>query len=178
MIKILNSLDKGGNVVDLTSATTDYPLAIGDTATLTYTNATSVPLHVATVEGLYELYVIGAIKTTTTSDLVSLQPNNTDTSAIKSVVTVNNGSVYGSVESNNARFHLAAGTIFLSRSSISTLTASKTVITDGAHRETGVAGKTYMRRDFWDNTTTEWTSLGTIILSESQSGKIVIRRIA
>lgn len=59
MIKTLNSLDKGGNVVDLTSATTDYPLAIGETATITYTSATSVPLHVATVEGLYEIDIYG-----------------------------------------------------------------------------------------------------------------------
>lgn len=178
MIKTLNSLDKGENIVDLTSATEDYPLAVGQTATITFIAVTSVPLHVATVEGLYEMTVVGNIKTATTSSFISLQPNNADTSNIKSVVTANNGTVYGSAETNNTRFHLAAGAIFCGRSSISTFTQSKTVLTDGAHRESGATSKTYMRRDFWDNTSTVWSSLGTIVLSESQTGKIVIRRIA
>ena len=47
------------SVVDLTNANSDYKLEIGETGIITYSSATSVPLHVATVQGLYELDMIG-----------------------------------------------------------------------------------------------------------------------
>ena len=66
------------NYIDCTNHATDYPLRRGETAVVNYSAATSAPLHIATVEGLYEIEILGD-KTVTVSntDTLYLSPNNT-----------------------------------------------------------------------------------------------------
>jgi len=105
MIKTLNSLDKGGNIVDLTTAATDYPLSIGETATITFSSSTSVPLRVATVEGAYEIMLIHIdLASSPTNVNTWLNPNNTTYSGKfkEQHLDANGSSVTSGLATNNA----------------------------------------------------------------------------
>lgn len=90
-LETLDALVAGGGSgapVDLTSATEDYPLAVGETAFVDYVNATSVPLHVATNSGSgdYEIIVSGDLSLTPTNNAeISFSINNAgqDSSKVK-----------------------------------------------------------------------------------------------
>lgn len=183
MIKTLNSLDKGGNVVNLTSATTDYPLAIGETATITYTSATSVPLHVATVEGLYEvkLYNSNSIPTSPINGDVFLNPNNTTYSGVfkrQEMYGANNVStVLQQNTTTDSAFALAYAHLITVDGIICTSTNNKHF--SGKHARVHNNNVIYhmFATSLWTDSTV-WVSLGTITFPFAQSGKIVIRRIA
>lgn len=168
-------------VVDLTNATEDYPLQIGETVTITYTNVTSVPLYVATSEGLYQFSLISTDSTIMVSGgHVMLSPNNVSSSIpIQEQVFVANNSGAGAAytASNILGFTLGSNSILYCKVDISTITTNKTVHGSASERfeiynhHLGVYGSR------WDNIITPWTSLGTVRFPSAQSGKIVIRRI-
>jgi len=67
LANIFNELSRMGllnvshisDVVNLTGATTDYELQVGQIAYISFTNVTNVPLHIATPNNsYYELHVI------------------------------------------------------------------------------------------------------------------------
>lgn len=181
MIKILNSLDKGGKIVDLTSATEDYLLSIGETATITYTSATSVPLNVATGEGIYDIELLGYNTGYSSTGGQGLLPNNTNIS----------GGIVRTIEENLMstgfnHYYSSSSTTLPIISNICNY-AKATVITKAIQKMTiskcivsfaNTLDYSYDRVCKWPDTTTLWTSLGTLNFIISQSGKIVIRRIA
>lgn len=165
------------SIVDLTNATTDYALAVGQTATITYTNATSVPLHVATDGGIYNVSVVGdAAVAYVSGNNAKLLPNNTQyTNAIVGIDSYSvNGSFSGS-SITRSDFLIGGGLIYVAHLDITTDTKGKTCMA----KVLGYAVNQYIWNEFmrWNDTTTAWTSLGTITFSFAQSGKIVIRRI-
>ena len=166
-------------IVDLTSATEDYALAPGEVAKITYTSATSVPLHIATEEGEYELKLSAApVLTTCTNGAGYLNPNNTTYSnAINrqyvngSSSTMTTGLVTESAFLANAHRMIAA------KLHITNLTSGKHVLGQlGFVHDTG-AYSTQTTTSIWNDTTTVWTSLGTITFVNAQSGIITVRRI-
>ena len=52
-----NSYNVSQQVADLTNTTSDYLLQVGETAKVIYTNATTVPLHIASNSGIFELSI-------------------------------------------------------------------------------------------------------------------------
>lgn len=181
MIKLLSSLDKGGNVVDLTTATADYPLAIGETATLAYTSATSVPLRVATEEGEYRLTLMGdSTVSPTSNNFVYLSANNSNQPIVGTATQLG----ITTIASNNfatstTAIQMGASVMRLADFKFFTHTESKSFLGDSVYQ---YYGQGYNYKDtyagIWNDTTTAWTSLGTITFPQAQSGKIVIRRIA
>ena len=169
------------SVVDLTNATTDYPLAVGQTATITYTNVTSVPLHVATVEGFYEFAVSGDRTVGMASSGVGyLNPNNATYSSqfacnthYQQIGTTSFG--YDNTTSGSS-FLFVGNHATGAKATISTFTRSKSLIMDSVE-ETGSSAYQMRKVGVWLNTSTAWTSLGTIIFPSAQSGKVIIRRI-
>jgi hypothetical protein len=78
--------------VDLTNATSDYNLQVGEEAIINFTNATSVPLRIATQSGTYyECHLVVVIQEglrVGVGNHIFLNPNNT---------TYSNAFVYASI---------------------------------------------------------------------------------
>ena len=168
-------------IVDLSSATEDYALAPGEVAKIAYTSATSVPLHIKTVEGVYEIYITGdGSATASNNNGTYLNPNGTTYSSAFSRVgyyslSTNTGGQGVSTESN---FYTgAAGIALKSRMVANTTTKAKTIEFSAIGKRTSDLlnenGNIY-----WIDVTTVWASLGTITLPFAQSGTIIIKRIA
>lgn len=78
-------------LISLAGRTTDYPLKTGETVYLDYTNATTVPLNIATQEGEYELTLQGDSSIAISNDTsITLSPNNTN-------LHTDNFSIFGSL---------------------------------------------------------------------------------
>lgn len=180
MIKTLDSLDKGWNIIDLTGAADDYPLQVGETATITYTSATSVPLRVATGGGVFSLTCIGNSPVGVSTESV-LRPNNIDQSTNLQMQGFYFNSESSSPSSYNGstsvNFRLGMGAVVLADLVLNTGISSKSAVYNTLTLETSTRRNNYLTV-LWNDTVTDWTSLGTFIFSSSQSGKIVIRRIA
>jgi hypothetical protein len=168
--------------VDLSKATSDYPLAVGEEAIINFTNATSVPLRIATQDGtVYELHLIPSNPGGTSggsTNPIFLNPNNTTYSnafVYAEVYRVSSG--YGGNYSTYSNFRI--GHII---SSIVCVIINRTVYKNikGFYDYYGASdvfpGLIVFSID-WRDTTTPWTSLGTITFPQSTSGQILVRRI-
>lgn len=164
--------------VNLSSATSDYSLAVGETAYIDYSSATSVLLHVTTVaNGMYQLIINNNKTTATAGNYSYLKPNNTDTG---SNAVENLRIYYGSSSGNgivtHTNFRLGSGITLCSDCIITTRTANKSM--HGKSKGYEITNKMlYDDNQFWTDTTTAWTSLGTIAYGEAQTGRIVVYRI-
>jgi hypothetical protein len=177
----------GGNngscgTVDLTNATSDYNLKPCETAIIKFNNTTRVPLHIATAQGLYSMDIVSSYYDANLGHTYLL-PNNTSYSGqFYSVFTFSSYTRtlswyytfterYGSL--NN--YHIYGGNLV--KLTISTLTTNKVIYTRGYHR--GSDQYPYVAingASIWRNTTTPWTSLGTINFSQATSGFILVKR--
>lgn len=172
MINSLSIHSTPDGLVDLTSATEDYLLKVGETAVITYTDANSVPLHVATVEGLYEIKISTQNTTISDNNGIYLKPNNIDITAYSAQFWSG-----GSWSGSTTNFQISGALNKLTKADINTNTGSKTLISSSVYKTTSSVSSAYFN-NLWDDTSTAWTSLGTITFPFAQSGKIVIRRIA
>lgn len=162
----------------------------GETAYIDYVSATAVPLNISTEEGTYELDVVGDQSVSiSNTNACTLQPNNTTVTAgaidyVKLYIGFLSSDSPGAATVSGYRdctaqtaFNLADGLLVKSFIQISTKTTGKTVFNKSLSRSSATQ---YYVNDFilnWLDTTTVWTSLGTITFPFAQSGKIVIRRI-
>jgi len=168
--------------VDLSRATRDYELKVGEEAIINFANATSVPLRIATQSGTYyEVHLVcsntGGISGGVGSP-VFLNPNNT---------TYFNAFVYAEVFRNS--FGSSASYIVYSAFrcgwAISNSTFYITNFTQyknvkGFCNAYGISPGFPLLVIFstdWRNTTTPWTSLGTIVFPQLTSGYIIVRRL-
>lgn len=167
------------NYIDVTNFSTDYPLRRGETAVVKYSGATSVPLHIKTVDGVYEISIFAkSLATSPTNNNVYLSPNNTTyTNAIKSQHTDITGTSVTTGLETRSTFGLSYAGLIQSKHSISTDTLGKSILTQGLFKYNSGAYQTHIVNEYWDDTTTVWSSLGTITLPYAQSGTILIRRI-
>jgi len=169
--------------VDLTNATSDYMLQVGEEAIINFTNATSVQLRIATQSGTY--YECHLVCSNTGANSgggnapVFLNPNNT---------TYTNAFVYAEIYRNSS----ASGSNYLSYSAfrcglgfvtsvfyITNFTQYKNLL--GIYDIYGIDWSYSVIICFstdWRDTSTAWTSLGTIVFPQSTSGYILVRRLA
>jgi len=160
--------------VDLTDATSDYELQVGEEAIIHYYNQRIIPLHIATRSGtVYEIIIPDSGQPT------YLYPNNT---AYPNQFA--SYRLYAFVESGNWRFN-AEGSTSLSRPAfelyaglkrvlIVNETSYKRLITqyaDASNYHHGISVS------FWLNPSIRWTSLGTFDLAIPIAGFILIRRL-
>jgi len=177
--------------INHTNFVADRLLKAGEVAYINYTSSTSVPLRIQTEEGLYEMDIMGDQSITIgTLGYVTLAPNNGSPSIaaggidcaniVQSLVsnadssTAPSGDTQGTTRTN---FMLAYAIAVKVSAKLSTMTKSKVVECNDIRRDS--ATQFYVERTFqnWLDTTTNWTSLGTITFPFAQSGKIVVRRI-
>ena len=190
----------------------DLPLAIDQRAVVTFSAVSSIPLHIATVPGLYR--VTSAIVTDNTSNAdLQWQPNNTTYAGAFSSWGLESGDVeptafgtattavttttktispyigslpftYASTGINNFFFDQFFGPgggdsvndrgPALAEYVVSTATAAKMI-----KASSGIAGGVSSGFSRWTDTTTAWTSLGTISDGGTNlAGTIVVERLA
>jgi len=168
--------------VDLTGATSDYELQVGEEAYIEFSNATSVPLRIATSSGTYyECDLVCSNAGGTSGGAhgeIFLLPNN---------VTYSNAFVFTAVYRDEINFSsdyyscfaFRIGWAFIqSHFKIMNFTQVKSII--GYYNVWGVTVNYPGIAAFatnWRDTTTPWTSLGTITFPQSTSGYILIRRL-
>jgi hypothetical protein len=177
------------NPTDITSRTSDYPLKAGETVYRTYTNATSVPLYIATQEGEYEIIITGPVMTpgviTGSNYFV---PNNNFTTFNVSYASYSGDMWTGSnnvAAGNNVLYGMTTGIgvgngyIAKAVLKVSTYTTGKSYQIDAMCRwnNAQVITSVTQSKGIILDTTTVWSSLGTLNLALSQSGKIIIKRI-
>ena len=175
--------------VDLTTAVSDYVLAAGEAVFLSYSNATTVPLMVATSEGVYQVEIIATSRSYKTGDPQTfLRPNNALTTAGDSVSIQK---VWGPADTETSTFNKAPNSYYTALPlgyggpihglfNISTFLNCKNIT--GTLFAYGVAPQAWDRQRnqidaIWTDIVTPWVSLGTIIFPVAHSGKIIIRRI-
>lgn len=199
----------------------DIPMQVGDQTTITFENVTNIPLKVATPSGggVFSIEMVVTSNNATHTD-VYLNPNNTTFSALfKDWVQINSDAGVTSapylVSTAQAQSNLGAGggigvnpftsfvfnlfvgpnandvtnnigPFFLS-AIVSTFTTGKMARFNG-----GIAGGPVAGFELWNDTSTAWTSLGTMAVAKTGnpsggygsatlatvSGVIVIKRLA
>lgn len=179
-------------MVNLAGLSSDVTLKIGQTGFIDFTAATSVPLHIATGDNqLYELTIMAAGNTGSNGATAGLMlnPNNTTYTNFFTTNTTNNA--------NGAQglgfYYLSAFMLSIYdprsvKSTISTKTASKWVMSSATCLYSATsqlqqenlngtwmaAASSYSTGD----TTTLWTSLGTLVFQTAATGRAIIKRLA
>jgi len=189
LANIFNELSRMGllnvshisDVVNLTGATTDFELQVGQIAYISFTDVTQVPLHIATPNNsYYELHVIPSNTGGTsggTDGNVLLYPNNmTYSDAFYTARLTRDGSGF-------THDYLQSSAFLIGRA-FSAITAWITnraqyknvrALIDYYGISNSYPGLRAMSSD-WRDTTTAWTSLGTIVFPQSTSGEILVFR--
>jgi len=165
------------NPINLTSATADYMLQPGEVAYISFTSATSVPLNIATSNGTYyEMHVVCS-STSGVLNSVLLNPNNTSYSNAFTYLEywIGSNSSASDTETWSAfRIGWSVPTAIVFISNFTTFKNTK------AHDICTGSGVTQIHFDgsLWNDTTTSWTSLGTITFPQQTSGYVLVRRLA
>ena len=168
--------------VDLTNATSDYMLAVGEEAIYFWdtTKSKELPLHIATNEGVYQMITIAPYQTS--SDItLTLNPNNTTYSNafIYSHVGWADGNTSAGGTSNTYSyfyFHHAASGGFNEYFFTTYKNSKFNIFIQRIVRNSIGGGGVHIGGSRWNDTTTSWTSLGTLTTSAANGTIIVLVR--
>jgi hypothetical protein len=166
--------------VDLTNATSDYPLAVGEEAIINFTNATSVPLHikVTNLSAVYYILFSAFNNLNLPTAYTTLYPNNTSYSSSFSGVALywnssgDGGFVYYSTSLDGFRLYNQTPSMSLIINLRQLIVFGYSVFNNGTNN-IGIG----LLSGFWHSNLISWTSLGTLILPFTLSGQILIRRL-
>lgn len=182
MCLIPDSYDVSKQVIDLSSATEDYLLQVGETAVINFTSATSIPLRIRTSEGIYELELITTNTNASTSSNFLLYPNNntglSNITARRIEYAMGGTGVSQLQTSSAAGFIIGSYITNVASFKIITHTANKTAFGNNVTSYSSQRDYSYDCKNVWSDTTTAWTSLGTLTSGNAHTGKVIIRRIA
>jgi len=168
--------------VDLSNATSDYELKVGEEAIIRFTNRTSVPLRITTQSGTYyECHLICSNTGGTSGAIYSgifLNPNNTtynNAFVYAQLLRVSTGGLSGYFTYSSFRIGWAfTNAVFY----ITNYTQYKNI--RGFQDIYGVSEgypAIIIYSTNWRDTITAWTSLGTITFPQPTSGYILVRRL-
>jgi len=168
--------------------TNDRVLDVGQFTSDSFSAQTSMPLHIACGDGqIYEIDILGNSAWVAAAANSILQPNNTvpttNSFTLSQLLVDHTGAVSGTTLSAAADggFRLDGGgaPILFSKCTIFTTTGGKRVLSDST---SATSTANYFSKSlissWWDEQTTNLSSLGTIILPSAWTGQIVCRRIA
>jgi len=167
--------------VDLTNATEDYLLKVGEEAYISFSGITTLPLKIATEnDSYYESYLIPSNAGTLSghSTRVKLLPNNTEYEGqINFTYIFRNRDVFSSTYETSPHFYIGAGYANISMWIINRKQYKNVrSIADSYGAITNYPVIVEISND-WRNTTNEWISLGTIVFPMTTSGEIIVRRL-
>ena len=177
-------------VIDLSSATEDYSLLPFSTAVINFSNKTSVPLYIATTNNsYYELHIIPTRQNGRSESDVYLKPNNSyyESEFHGSYAHLRMAAVYeggppipqlNPYSFSGSAFFIGFGVPFSVVWIINRQEFRKILTYAAAYNAPGAFYPSiHIINCEWRNTTTPWTSLGTITFPQSTSGTIIIRRL-
>ena len=180
--EFLSSIGGAFERIDLTNANEDYELQRGQEAVIDFANATEVPLHIATYDDtFYEMDLLPSNPGGTSGavdSLTFLLPNNTTyNKAFTCVAIWRDVSAGGSGALTYSSFRIGCN-FACSRCYILNRTVYKNIrgIVDRYGKSIYYPSLSVFSTD-WRDTTTPWTSLGTIIFPQQSSGRILVRRL-
>ncbi len=166
------------------NGSTDRVLGVGQITQDSFTSATSIPLHITCGDGqIYEIELNGKYTPSATTTSTIVQPNNaaptTNSFTLYQMYGANStptANYYATLADGGFRFDVSGG-LFSGTAKVFTSTAAKSMI---AHSAGGTSTNTYCSeiREYWNDTTTVWSSLGTITMPNAWTGQIVCKRIA
>ena len=178
------------SVIDLTSASEDYALEVGETAYIDYTSATSVPLRIAVAGQKYEYSIYSDLDGSTyNAGSITLTPNAgglsvgaIDYSRIHSQSNTDSESSAGldayQTSNSYSKFILGSYLLVSSSGEMITRTKNKHITMSWIGKSSATTYEDYWAsKQVWNDTTTAWTSLGTITFPFEQSGRVIIRRL-
>ncbi len=164
--------------------TQDYMLQVGEEAVYDFTNATQVPLKIATQNGMkYQLLLFtdeNAGNSGGVNSPIYFYPNNTTYSnafAYREIICGDNN-IFGGNSLTYSAFCIGMAFSFL------------TLLIQNYTKQKGITGQelkwgtqphfavTIHFSCSWLDTTTQWTSLGTVVFPQSTTGQILVRRLA
>ena len=158
----------------------DIPLAIGQAAIYDVSAVTTQVLRIASSDNQgFTLRVQPTFTANAAATAAFLQPNNANTGAgavTRSQLNSNNGAAPTGAQTTENIFTLAAGgTVYWIHAEICTRTNGKTVDsrfknTDATTHYVGIISGT------WNDTTTPWSSLGTLNFGAALTGRIIVKR--
>jgi hypothetical protein len=170
--------------VDLSNAGSDYDLQIGQRAVISFSSVTSKPLRIATASGRVYRMILAPSNNYANfgggNNPVLINPNNTTyTNAFHyTEIYINDASVGSGYQIIMNAFRVGYNFSFCDIV-IKNDTTSKMVLSTnimyGAHYAFPILD---IATSVWNDTSTAWTSLGTVVFPQSSSGKIIVERIA
>ena len=171
-----------------TGASSDVTLAPGESVYIDIAAATTAPLHVACADNQSYEIQFQLLGNTGGVALSTLAPNNTSyTNFFTWEQLFNNGTTPTANQGYANGLIFAGSDIRYAKSFVSTKTSSKTMNTWAACAITSSAMATNFIVSTWQaaassggagDTTTAWTSLGTINFPIASTGRIIVRRVA
>jgi len=169
----------GLNLINNTGAGADLTLQMGQTAYVNISGQTSVPLRIATsANQIYELNYVATAATLTTN-IMYLLINNANGSPHNTFQTYTNsaGTTAGNFLSADTSLRMSiGGTAYNFSAKLFTQPFQKCALVMG--RDSSAAtGFGYMIQSTSTDTSTAWTSLGTLTCATAFSGIAYIRRI-
>lgn len=169
-------------LIDLSSATEDYLLQPHCIAIINFSNTSTVPLHIATpADSYYELHIIPS-NTGGTSGArdtrAFLYPNNTTyENAFRLTQYWRSSAVFSHSSDTTYAFRIAhAFSAVVAWITNRTQYKNTRSIVDVYGTSTGWPAINVFCTD-WRDTTTPWTSLGTIVFPQNSSGTIIVFRL-
>jgi len=165
--------------------TNDRVLDVGQFTQDSFTSATSMPLHIACGDGqIYEMEIVGSYTAVAAAASSYLQPNN--------AVPATNLFIYREdfgvhlTPTSDAASGFASGGLYLNGSYSSILEAFAKIYTSTQNKKSiAIGGASTNTASYvgtivteWQDTTTVWSSLGTVIMPNAWTGQIVCRRVA
>jgi len=166
------------------NGSTDRVLGVGQHTSDSFTSATSMPLHIACGDGqIYEIEIVGIHTAAAAASDTLLLMNNT--SGFASTITYSQvlGSPIVTYADNAAHtdFTLAASAAPKSATVKICTTTSNKVVDSSATTLTTTSVQTFIVGRYCTvltDTTTVWSSLGTITMPNAWTGTIVVRRVS
>jgi hypothetical protein len=162
--------------VDLTNATSDYELQVGEEAIINFADTVSIPLRIATGSNmLYEMFIysLGSV-----SAPYLLVPNNTFYSSSFSWVGItwhSNSSTPSYVAENSANsFRLQTHSLSVVYAIIDT--TSRIIQGFSGFKSIGLTRYSVFTSAWYSNLV-DWVSLGTLDFGSSSTGYVLVRRL-
>ena len=171
--------------VDLTGATEDYFLEVGEEAYISFSNTREIPLHIATQDGTYyEMHIIPANTGGTTGGEAARQhlyPNNISYGTQFTLAAFyRSGAALASMYEDANGFYLGAGYFVTTAYIVNKQNYRRLLSIFSGYGATGYYPTHVYIVTIWKNQTDPWTSLGTVVYDSttaSPSGEILVRRL-
>jgi len=164
--------------VDLTGATSDYELQVGEEAIIRFTGATSVPLRIATGnDRLYEIFLRYSVSLWVES-YTYLNPNNTTYASSFSHTSYAWGSMGFQTWVHYTTSDHAFRLFYHTAHSYIILDTTRRILKGFVSHEGEEAHIGYgIFSTKWHSNLVSWTSLGTFTFPTAMSGYILVRRL-